>query len=136
MRRLAFLASIVMLSAGVALSAQGGQGKGKGKQNQSSPVYGVGLEMVNDVNGDGVPNHGDSVKFVVNTPATSYFISLNCHQGSTWVLAAGGYPSTFAFTLSADSWTSGAADCSAAVYTTVDGSKTTTLGTLTFQVGA
>ena len=136
MRRFTFLASIVLLSASVALSAQGGQGKGKGKQNQSSTVYGVGLELVNDVNGDGVVNHGDSVKFNVQTPATSYFISLNCHQGSSWVYAAGGYPSTFSFVLSSDTWASGAAECSAAVYTTVDGSKTTTLGTLKFEVGA
>ena len=136
MRRLAFLASMVMLSAGVALSAQGGQGKGKGKnQNQSATPYGVALEMVTDANDDGRPNHGDSVKFSVQTDANTYFVSLNCYQGSSWVYAAGGYPASSTFMLSSNTWMSGAAECQASVYTTVDGSKTTTLGTLTFQVG-
>ena len=135
MRRLAILASVMLLTASFSpsLFAQAqGQGKGKGKPNAAA-VYGILLEIVND-NGNGLPDYGESVKFNVSTTATNPFISLSCYQGAAWVYAAGGMPVNWAFTLASNSWSGGDAECTATVYTTIDGSKTTTLGTLSFPV--
>jgi len=133
MYRLTTLASVLLLlSASLAPSVLA-QGKGKGK-GHNAPAYGMVLEMVNDVNSDDLPNFGDSVKFNVSTTATTPFVSLNCYQGSNWVYAAGGYPADSVFNLSANSWPGGAADCTATLYTTTDGSRTTTLATLSVHV--
>ena len=134
MRRFAILVSAILLTAtfSPSLIAQGGQGKGKGKSNTAS-VYSIGLEIVND-NGNSLPDYGESVKLNVSTTATNVFASLTCDQGSALVYAAGGLPVDFAFQLSSQTWTGGNADCTATVFTTVDGSKKTTLGTLSFQV--
>ena len=103
MYRLATLASVLLLlSASLAPSVLA-QGKGKGK-GQNAPAYGIVLEMVNDANGDDLPNFGDTVKFNVSTTATTPFVSLSCYQGTTWVYAAGGYQADWNFTLSSNSW--------------------------------
>jgi hypothetical protein len=133
MRRLAILASVMLLTASFSPSLLA-QGKGKGKQAAAS-VYSIGLDIVDD-DGDSLPEHGETVKVNVSTSATNPFVSLSCYQGSAWVLAAGGLPVNFTFMLASSSWTGGEAECTATVYTTIDGSKTTTLGTLSFHVGA
>ena len=135
MRRLAILASVMLLTASFSpsLFAQG-NGKGKGKQTAAS-VYSIALEILDD-DGNSLPDHGETVKVNVSTTATNPFVSLSCYQGSNWVLAAGGLPVNFAMMLSSSSWTGGEAECTATIYTTIDGSKTTTLGTLSFHVGA
>ena len=133
MYRLTTLASVLLLlSASLAPSVLA-QGKGKGK-GQNAPAYGIVLEMVNDANGDDLPNFGDTVKFNVSTTATTPFVSLSCYQGTTWVYAAGGYQADWNFTLSSNSWPGGAADCTATLYTTTDGARTTTLATLAIHV--
>jgi hypothetical protein len=131
MYRSAVLASVLVLCAIFAPTALA-QNKGKGQT--SRVAYSISLEMVNDVNNDGLPNFGDSVMF--NVATTSTFVSLNCYQGSSWVYAAGGYPAGSELLLSSNSWTGGAADCMVTVFTTTDGSRTTTLGTLSFRVEA
>jgi hypothetical protein len=95
--------------------------------------------MVIDANGNGLPNWGDHVTFRVTTSATSPFVGLNCYQGSAWVYAASvgyfdAYPWAKEFTLAANSWPGGAAECTARLYTSVDGSSTTTLATLPVHV--
>jgi hypothetical protein len=138
MRRLATVAALIVL-AGSFAPATLAQGKGKGRKDAAPVVYGITLEVVfsADENNAG-PTHGDSVKFNVSGTATTPFVSLVCHQGTTMVYALGGYPADHVFLLSSQAWTSGAAECTATVYTGADGSssKTTTVGTLTFQVGA
>ena len=134
MRRFAILVSAILLTASFSpsLFAQGGQGKGKGKQNAAS-VYSIALEIVDD-NGNSLPDHGESVRFNVSTTATNAFISVSCYQGTAWVYAAGGMPVNWAFKLASGTWSGGDAECTATVYTTLDGSKTTTLGSLSFSV--
>jgi hypothetical protein len=133
MRRLAILASVMLLTASFSPSLFA-QGKGKGKQSAAS-VYSIALEVVND-NGNNLPDYGESVKVNVSSTATSPFVSISCYQGPNLVYAGGGLPASFAFQLASTAWTGGEAECTARVYTTIDGSKTTTLGTLSFDVGA
>ena len=79
--------------------------------------------------------------FNVTTSAASPFVSVNCYQGAAHVYAASvgyfaAYPWSKDFILSASSWTGGAADCTARLYTSRDGTRTTTLATLAFAVGS
>jgi hypothetical protein len=88
---------------------------------------------------DGQVHHGQRVTFNVTSTAASPFVSLNCYQGSAWVYAASvgyfaAYPWSKDFILSATSWPSGGASCTARLYTTKDGTRTTTLATMSFNV--
>jgi hypothetical protein len=113
-----------------ALEARSGGGNGRGNAGAGSSLT---LVMVDDARVIG-PSWGDIVRFDVSTTATRAFISLECYQGSAWVLAAGGWPLDSEFTLAAASWPGGAADCTATLFTTTDGRRTTTLATLAFHV--
>jgi hypothetical protein len=121
--------------------AKGGNrgGGGTGGGGTTSGVGSLSLKMVIDANGDGLPNWNDHVTFTLSTSATSPFVRVDCYQGSTWVYVASvGYFDAYLwpkeFTLSSTSWSSGAADCTATLYTSTDGSSTTTLATLPFHV--
>ena len=136
MRKSIIAASLMVVAAGFAPSVLAqGQGKGKNK-NETAIPYGISLAVIADANGNGLPNAGDSVRFNVSSATATPFVSLTCYQGTSLVYAAGGYPVDFVFMLRSGAWTSGAADCTATAYTTVDGTKTTTVGTLSFEVGA
>ena len=116
-------------------TARGGNGGGTGGTSSLTPV------MVDDANLNGLPNYGDKLTFTLSTTATSPFVSVNCYQGQAWVFAASvgyfdAYPWAKEFTLAANSWPNGAADCTATLYTTKDGRRTTTLATLAFHVSA
>jgi hypothetical protein len=127
---------IVGLMAGTALAGKGGGGKPGGGGSGSLTV-----SMVADANGNGAPNHGDTITFNITTSADRPFVSVNCYQGAAWVYAASvgyfaDYPWSKEFILSASSWTGGTADCTARLYTSRDGIRTTTLATLAFAVGS
>lgn len=83
---------------------------------------------------------GQQVTFAVTTSATaSPFVSLNCYQNGVWVYTASAgffaaYPWSQKFTLSSTAWMSGAADCTARLYSTKTGTRTTTLATANFHV--
>lgn len=133
MHRLAILATIVMLSSSLAPAALA-QGKGKGKNGSTAAAaFGIVMSVVEDANGDGLPNWNDVVSFDVGTAAAQPFIQLNCYQGTALVLAAA-YPATWTFQLASSSWTGGEGDCTATLYTTTDGRRTTTLATLAIHV--
>ena len=89
---------------------------------------------------DGVAHIGQHVTFTVQTSATaSPFVSLNCYQSGVWVYTSSAgffaaYPWPQLFTLSSTMWMSGDADCTARLYSTKDGTRTTTLATLAFHV--
>jgi len=128
---------IVGLMAGTALAGKGGGGKPGSSGGGGSFT----VAMVADADGNGAPNHADTITFNVTTGADRPFVSVNCYQGSDWVYAASvgffaDYPWSKDFILSASSWTGGAADCSARLYTSKDGIRTTTLATMSFVVGA
>lgn len=120
----------------------GGSGGGKGGGKGGSTATGtLSLRMVSDANGNGQPDWNDTVTFDVTTTATSPFVSVNCYQGASWVYSASigffdAYPWAQEFTLNASSWSGGAASCTARLYTSVDGSSSTTLSTVDFQAGA
>lgn len=127
--------------------ARGGGGTGGGgkKPGGGGTTGGGGgsltVVMVNDANGNGAPNWGDTITFNVTTSASQPFVRVSCYQGSSWVYVASvgyfdSYPWAKEFILASTSWPGGAADCTATLYTSVDGSSTTTLATLNFSAGA
>ena len=75
--------------------------------------------MVNDANGDGLPNWNDTVSFNVSTTATSQpYVNLVCSGNgvgyNSWKgVFPGSLDTNWNFTLSSGGWTSGPADCTA-----------------------
>lgn len=135
--------SSLTASATEARTGGGGKKPGGGGGTTGGGSTGGGslsIEMLSDANGDG-PSWGDRITFKLTTSADKPFVSVNCYQGSAWVYSASvgyfaAYPWAKEFTLSATSWPSGAADCTARLYTSVDGSSSTTLATMNFHAGA
>jgi hypothetical protein len=139
--RIALIAAVAALAlVPTALAGKGGGGKPGGGGGGTTTSSSLSLVLLNS--SDGQAHWGQQVTFNVATTATaSPFVSLNCYQGSTWVLTASAgffpsYPWSRDFTLSSGSWPSGAADCTARLYMTKDGSRTTTLATLSFHVSS
>ncbi len=123
---------VVGLIAGTALAARGG-GSAKPSAGGGGTISLVVLDA------DGIANHGNTVTFNISTTNTRPFVSLNCYQGSAWVYAASAgyfddYPWSQDFILAASSWPSGAANCTARLYSSKDGIRTTTLATMNFDV--
>ena len=132
----AFLvAALILVPAGLA-------GKGTGKTGGATGGgSSLGLVMVTDVHGDGLPNYGDSVTFSVSTSASWPSVELDCYQNGVGVSRqiVGFYPSWMwsrTFVLSSYYWTGGAADCIATLYYPNKNGSTTTLATLGFHVNA
>lgn len=79
----------------------------------------TGPVMVNDINGDGLPNWNDVVSFNVSTTATSQpYVNLVCSGNgvgyNSWKgVFPGSLDTNWNFTLSSGGWTSGPADCTA-----------------------
>ena len=122
------------LSFSVAAPAMARGGHGGGGGGSSS----VSLVLVDST--DGVAHNGQQVTFAVATTATtSPFVSVNCYQGEVWVYTASAgffaaYPWSRNFTLSSTAWMSGEAECTARLYSTKTGTRTTTLATTSFHV--
>jgi hypothetical protein len=123
--------------------SKGGGGGGKGGGGTTGGGGSLTLVMSNDVNGDGLPNWGDSITFNVTTTATNEpHVNVKCLQNGTVVYGATtGYyasypwPWTQIMQLSSQSWTGGDASCTA-VLSSYSGTRVTTLGTLDFQAYA
>jgi hypothetical protein len=113
----------------------GGGGGGSSGGTVTGPVMKV------DNNGNGSPNWGDTITFNVSTSATWPSVEVDCVQNGALVYQGivGFYP-TYAwsrdYTLQSYSWTGGAADCTARLYTTGKNGSQQTLATLSFPVGA
>jgi hypothetical protein len=131
------LLALVLVVAPTAFGGKGGAG-GKPSGGGSS---GLSLTVLDST--DGLPHYGGQVTFTVSTTATDRpYVSLNCYQNGVWVYSGSAgffpdypWPQTFVLaTLS--TWTSGAGDCTARLYMTKDGSRSTTLATLSFHVYA
>ena len=132
------LIALIVLPAAFAGKGNGGPRGGGGKPSGGGGGGSLSLVMVVDNNGNGAPNHGDTVTFDVTTTADRPFVSVNCYQGGELVMGASagfyeGYPWSTNFGLGTTTWTSGGADCTAQLFTTKDGSRVTTLATLAFQ---
>ena len=112
----------------------GGGGGNKGTNT-------ISLVVSSDVNGDGLPNYGDTITYnVSSTVTTAPSVHTVCTQNGTVVLNGDttfydGNP--FAYTnyipLHTGAWTSGAADCTATMYYNSH-NKQVTLATLNFHV--
>ena len=130
----AAVAALVLVPAALA-----GKGGGGGKPGGGGTTTGGGtLNLVLLNSTDGQAHYGQRITFNVTTSATSPFVALNCYQGSTWFYSASvgyfaAYPWAKEFTLAATSWPGGAASCTARLYTTKDGTRTTTLATMSFN---
>jgi len=104
----------------------------------------ISLVMVQDANGDGLPNVLDKVTFAVSTSATTEpWVTLKCYVGGTLVYngSNGIFPTSLnqVFTLGSNSWTSGAASCTAYLQNWDSYSKRqtiTNLASMSFNVGA
>jgi hypothetical protein len=110
---------IVGLVAGTALAAKGGaKGGGKPGGGGSSTIA---LVMVDDQNGNGSPDWGDTITFDISTTKTdSPYLSVTCYQGGTLVYGADAgfypdypWPGARLMPLKSPSWDGGAADCTA-----------------------
>ena len=108
------------------VSAMSRTGKGKKDPTTSSLT----LVMVSDINGDGLPNWGDSVTFDVSTTDTWNQVNVTCYQNGVGVFGAV-LPWTPVVTLSSTIWRSGAADCTAELIAFA-GRKYDTLALLNF----
>ena len=123
----------------------GGKGGGKGSGGTTTGGGGGSLswKMVVDTNGNGSPNWNDTITFNVSTSATTEpHVSLSCSQngnvvfgGTTGFYASYPWPWTNYMTLNTQSWTSGAADCTARLYY-INGTSTVTLTSISFHVDA
>jgi hypothetical protein len=129
-----------------ALEARNGGGGGKGGNTGGDTSGGsssLTLVMVNDANGNGAPNWGDSVTFTISTVATTQpHVDLGCSQNGVVVYSASAgffasytWPWMQTMTLSSRAWTGGAADCTATLYY-LNGSKKAVLATLRFTAQA
>jgi hypothetical protein len=146
-RTVAGLAAAALLTVGVAsapaFAAKGGSGKPTSGSTSGSSLS-LHNPLVNDLNGDGLPNWGDTVTFDVSTTATTGpYVDLACTQNGAVVLGATAgffdsylWPWTRDMTLSTQSWTGGAADCTATLYYFGSRGKKVVLSTLTFHANA
>ncbi len=134
---IAVLPAIVVVP--TALAGKGGKPGGGG--GGGSTTGGGSLSLVLLDSTDGLAHYGQRVTFNVTTSATQPYVSVNCYQGGVRVASGSAgffasYPWSKEFTLSSSLWVGGAADCTAALYTTKDGTRITTLASMTFHVYA
>ena len=102
------------------------------------------LSLVNETAPGAAPGYGQTITFKVQTSAAPEpWVSLVCDQNGTTVLSDNvGFFASYPWqwqqnvTLSSGSWTGGAANCLATLYSTTSKGKSSTLATLTFPVTA
>jgi hypothetical protein len=112
----ALVLALVLVPA--ALAAKGGKpGAGGGATGST-----IGLApLVQDSNGDGMPNHADVVTFNVSTATTEPFVNVRCYRNGVLMLNTwqgyfdGALNTSRDFALSSGVWSSGAADCTASL---------------------
>jgi len=111
-------------------------------KHQARTAGTVSSVMVADLNGNNLPNWGDTVTFNVSTTATQYpSVELDCYQNGSLVYthSAGFYatypwPQSQNYILQSYVWTGGAADCTAKLYYMNSRGLSVTLTTLSIPV--
>jgi hypothetical protein len=141
------LAALMAITILPALAARGGNGGGGGKGhggNSGGTTGGTGSLTLRVLTGpDTTPNWGEDITFDVSTTATTEpHVNVTCSQGgsvvygtTTGYYASYPWPWTQVMNLASQSWTGGAASCSA-VLQAYSGTSVSTLNTLNFQVAA
>jgi hypothetical protein len=144
--RIACSAAFLVLALALVPTALAGKPGGGGGKPTGGGTSGGGTislaPLVYDANGDGLPNHGDTVMFNVSTTATTQpYVDLKCYQNG--VLVAEGWRGYFAgsldtpnFGLYAGPWMSGAADCTAYLDKTTSKGGMQQLASVSFHVYA
>jgi hypothetical protein len=142
-RKFMFRATLLTALLALTIAPVALAGKGGGKPGGGGTTGGTGsLSLVLLDSTDGLAHYGQRVTFTASTTATDRpFVRLDCYQGSTWVSTASiglfaDYPWDKFFILRSTGWTGGAADCTATMYKTTDGSRLTNLATYRFHVYA
>jgi hypothetical protein len=114
----ALAAAVIAFSLALVPGALAGKtGGGKPGSGGSSTI--TGPVMVVDLNGDGLPNWGDTVSFNVSTTATTQpYVHMVCSGNGigydSWKgVFPGSLDTNWNFVLSSGGWTSGAANCTA-----------------------
>jgi hypothetical protein len=138
------LALVPAAFAGKSGGSGGGHRGGGGGTTYTGSFVGANPLMVpgKDSNGNGLPNAGDTVTFSVASTAPYPFVKLTCSQNGTQVLQESeGFYSGWLwgtnFYLGGMVWTSGAASCTAVLYSvSYSGVTEPTEATMSFQVGA
>jgi hypothetical protein len=97
------------------------------------------LVMVEDTDGSGAPNHGETVTFDLSISADKPYVNVRCYQGTAFVYDGwvGYYDGAWfaqSFTLSSSYWASGAADCTARLVTWSKNGRERTHATMDFHV--
>ena len=136
---LVLVLAAVSAAAPPAFAAKRGGGGGSGGTTTGSSS--LALVLLNST--DGLPHWGQQITFTVSTTATTEpHVSVTCSQNGALVYSASAgffasypWPWTQIMTLSSQSWTGGAADCTATLYA-INGTKVTNLAALAFHVYA
>ena len=143
--RFALIASVGALCLTFVPAASAAKGGGAnnttGGGGTSSTSSISGPVIVNDLNGNGLPNYGDTVTFKVSTTATTQpFVNLLCYQSgvlvyNTWRgFFAESLSLNWNFTLGSGGWTGGAADCTARLGKYVSATRYQVLASSSFHV--
>jgi hypothetical protein len=137
----ALVVALALVPAALAARSGGSHGGGGTTSSGSS----LSLVMVNDANGNGSPNWGDTVTFKVSTTATTqpevravcvqngaqmYFHEGGFYPGDPWA------PGDQMFILKSYGWTSGAADCTATIFYMNRKSQEVDVTSMNFHVDA
>jgi len=134
------VAVLLLAFSGVASAAKSGPGGGGGGGKGGKTTSSSSLTLVTLNSTDGLPHWGQQITFNVSTTATTEpHVNVTCSQNGAVVYgAATGYYATYPWpwtqtmTLSSQSWTGGAADCTA-VLQAYSGTSVTTLAILAFH---
>jgi hypothetical protein len=134
---------VVGLIAGTAFAGKGsGSATTGGGHNKGGSSAGTGTlsgPVLLDST-DGIAHYGQSITFRVTSTSKYYFVRATCKQNGAqvWQQTQGFYPGWLwgtTYVLNGLRWTSGAADCSAVLYSqNLDGSNQQTQDSLTFHV--
>lgn len=125
------------VATGVILVADGGSTTTASKPSSS----GSSLSVVVKTGPDGVPNFGETITFSVVSPVYKKWVDLYCFQNGAAVYAQTDgffpeYPWGQDYPLASSYWTSGAANCTATLFTVNSKGRRSNLATLSFGVGA
>jgi hypothetical protein len=119
----------------------GGGGHKGGGTTYTGSFVGANPVMVTDNGTPGV-SYGDAITFSVTDTATYYGVRVVCSQNGVqvWTQTQGFYPGWMwgtTYWLTGGSWTSGAANCTATLFSqNADGTNTQTQATMTLNVAA
>jgi hypothetical protein len=134
---LAAVAAVVLVLVPAAIAGKGKPGGGGHSGSGGGGTISL-APLVNDANGNGLPNWDDTVTFNISTTATTQpWVSLKCTQNGVMVAQglAGYFDGSLSgrdFLLASPSWTGGAADCTAYLETPT----WSVLASTSFHVGA